>query len=321
MFARRIVHIAPTPLVGAPGKIAWAQRMNGHEAISVALSDYPKGGPLEKKFLDRTLLLDDFTRSFIEDSLKSADIVHVHNFVPGHHVDWLRTLGQCATFVYQAHSPLREGPLYVGRADNDVPFDFRLKLVVGQHHGRFYPDFIAVPNLILSPPSIRPRAKGDRLRVMFSPTQKQQGRWNSKYSEHLETVLQSLSKIGKIDVVAPTAPVAPETLMNVRRSCHVTIDEIATGGFHMVSQEGLCAGNVVINRADFFGKATFASFCNGEHPPFVYADDLTIADTLLRLAENWEETVHLQKKSYEFFRLFCDPLRLVEVYDAAYQRI
>jgi hypothetical protein len=321
MSALKIVHITPTPLVGAPGKIAWAQRMKGHEAVAIALSDYPKGGPLEKMFLDRTLMIDDFTRTTIEANIRRADIIHLHNFLPKNRVDWLRELNQSAAYVYQAHSPLREGPLYVGRAEEDAPFDFRVKMVVGQYAGRMYPSFIPVPNIILSPPSIKLRQEGEKLRVMFSPTHSRDGRWNGKYSQVLDDVLVASTKLGKIEIVSPKRPVSPVALMELRRSCHVSIDEIATGAFHMVSLEGLCAGNVVINRADYFARATFSGFCEGEMPPFLYADEGCIANVLLKLADDWEETAGLQQKSFDYFRCYCDPMRLVEVFDAAYQHV
>lgn len=321
MSALKIVHITPTPLVGAPGKIAWAQLMKGHEAVAVGLSDYPKNGPLAKMFIDRTLMIDDFTRAHIENNITRADVIHIHNFLPPDRVDWLRELNQSASYIYQAHSPLREGPLYVERSQDYDILDIKSRLVVGQYAGRMYPEFIPVPNIILSPPSIRKRKKGERLRVMFSPTHARSGRWNAKFSATVETTLRALSKIGKIDVISPSQAVAPEALMEVRRSCHVSIDEIATGAFHQVSLEAICAGNIAINRADYFCKATYASFCDGEMPPFLYADDSSIADTLLRLAEDWEETANLQQKSYDFFQRHCNPLHQVEVFDAAYQLV
>jgi len=317
MSEYNIVHLTPTPLVGSPGKIAWAQRMKGHNALAVAWSDYPKGGPLAGKFLSHTLMIDDFTRQYIEHAIRHADIIHVHNFIPKERAHWVRDLNQSAVYVYQTHSPLREGPLYVNRGNEY--FDYNVRLVVGQHWGRFYQSYIPVPNLILSPPSIRPRKPGEKLRIMFSPTHKHVGRWTSKYSAVLEEVLLSLAKLGQIETISPSTPVSPEILMEVRRSCHVTIDEIATGGFHMVSLEGLCAGNIVINRADYFSRATFAGFCDGAMPPFTYADDSNIASILLRLAENPEETAIQQQIGHDYFAGFCNPLRLVEVFDAAYE--
>lgn len=316
MSAHKIVHITPTPLVGAPGKIAMAQCMKGHEAIAVTLSDYPKGGPLEKMFLSNTLIFDDFTKDYIEKAIVGADFVHVHNYLSQESVIWLKQLNQSATYIYQAHSPLREGPLYVN-INNDI--NFRVSLVVGQHWGRFYPSYLPVPNLIISNPSLRLRQKGEKLRIMFSPTHKHVGRWTSKYSEKLLKVLAALSEIGKIDVISPEKAVRPETLIEIRRSCHVSIDEISTGGFHMVSLEAMCVGNIAINRADFFAKATFASFCDGELPPFQYADDGCIAELILKLADDWGLTARLQRESYDYFISYCNPLRLVEVFDAAYE--
>jgi hypothetical protein len=321
MSAINIVHISPTPLVGAPGKIAHLQRIKGHEAIAVALNDYPKDGPLEKIFLESTLLLDNFTRSCIEERIQCADIIHVHNYFPEDKLDWILGINQSATYVYQAHSPLREGPLYWQRDQGDSCLDYKLKMVVGQHWGRFYPSFIPVPNLIISPPSIRLRRPGEKLRVMFSPTHNHQGRWTNKHTLRLADVLLSLEKLDKIDVVSPKKPVSPFVLFSARRSCHVTIDEIATGGFHMVSLEGLCTGNVVINRADYFSKATYAGFCDGVMPPFQYADEASIGDLLLRLADDWELTARLQKQGYEYFVRYCDPIQLSRVFDAAYETI
>lgn len=319
MSAYKIVHIAPTPLVGAPGKIAWAQRAKGHDAIAVALSDYPRGGPLERMFLDKTLIVDDFTRPTIERCIRDADIIHVHNYLLAEQSNWLLRLNTRAAFVYQAHSPLREGPLYVDRTQECARLNFRARLVVGQYSGRFFPSFIPVPNLIIEPPSIKLRKSGEMLRVMFSPTHKNSGRWSNKHSDVLDETLTALTGLRKIEVVRPAAAVPPETLLAMRRTCHVTIDEIVTGAFHMVSLEGLCAGNVVVNRADYFAKATFSTFCDGEMPPFRYADDGSIGDVLLGLAEDPEQTVRLQQGSYDYFRRHCDPLKLVEVFDAVYK--
>ena len=87
----------------------------------------------------------------------------------------------------------------------------------------------------------------------------------------------------------------------------------------MVSLEALCTGNIAINKSDFFAKNAFGSFCDGEMPPFLYANESSIADILTNLAYSHEETIYLQKKSYDFFNKFCNPQRLIEVYNEAYK--
>ena len=319
MSKHNIVHISPTPLVGSPGKIAHAQRIKGKNSIAVVLSDYPQKGPLAGFFLQNSLLFNEFTKKYIERSIKEAEIIHIHNYLSEKDVEWLGKLNIDANYVYQAHSPLREGPLYFDRVEKSLPFEFKAKLVVGQHWGRFYPDYTHVPNIILSPPSLKLRKPGEKLRVMFSPTHKHSGRWTDKHSKALTSALQALSSLKRIELLSPERPVHPEMLLQIRRSCHVSIDEIATGGFHMVSLEAFCTGNIAINKADFFAKNAFSAFSEGEMPPFLYADDLSIVDLISKLADDHKYTINWQKKGYEFFEKFCDPRRLIEFYDAAYE--
>lgn len=290
----------------------------GHQAVSVCWSDYPSRGPLAGKFVDRSILHSNFTLPLIEQSLIEADVIHVHNFLLPDVTRWVRSLNASALYVYQTHSPLREGPLYVAHS-GDYGFEYQRKLVVGQHWGRLFPDYLPVPNLILDTPSCRPREHGQRLRVMYSPTHSHQGRWTDKRNQALDRTLTSMAAAGAIELIQPDEPVHPHTLMQIRRTCHVTVDEISTGGFHQVSLEGLCAGTVVINRADYFARQTFAGFCDGEPPPFVYADEVTISRVLQDLANDVDATVAHQSRSVGHFRKYCDPLRLGAFFDAAYE--
>lgn len=157
---------------------------------------------------------------------------------------------------------------------------------------------------------------------MFSPSHARGGRWNAKYSKTLEMTIESLEKMGLIEKVWPEQPVSPSVLMALRRTCHVSIDEIVTGAFHQVSIEGLCAGNVVINRADYFSKAMMAACAQApELPPFVYADDKCIADILVDLARDWERTAELQVRGGEYFRKYLQPANLVKTFIEAYREI
>lgn len=131
--------------------------------------------------------------------------------------------------------------------------------------------------------------------------------------------MSSLVSLGKIEAVIPAKPVSPKTLMAMRKTCHVTIDEIATGGFHQVSIEGLAAGNVTINRADYFCKAVFSSFSEGVKPPFVYASGQDIADTLEDLSNDWEKTAAIQEASLNYFKSYLTPSKMAKVFETAYE--
>lgn len=311
-----IVHVSQTPLVAAPSKIAAAQRIVGHNAVAIAINDYP--GNLKGMFIDDYMTDTPFSKPIIERLIKSADIIQIHNDLPKAWVEYLIEINQRADYIYQVHSPLREGPLYIPR-DEFIGIPFSAKFVVGQFQPRIHTDYIIVPNIILEPPSLNLRKQGEKLRVVFSPTHLRPGRWNNKYVEELDVAIKSLCALGKIEIIMPSEPVHPKILMAARRTCHVSIDEIATGGFHQVSLEGLAAGNIVINRADYFSKVAFSKFTEGKIPPFLYADKMTIGEVLTQLVDDVELTNSLQFASYDYFSKYLIPTKMAKVFDDAYE--
>jgi len=324
-MSANIVHIAPTPLVGAPGKIARALKQRGFNSTSLCVSDYPDKGPLSNKFVDESIVLRNLQKAELDmvgDTIEKADVIHVHNGLPTENVEWLKSRARSdARFVYQVHSPLREGPLYCERA-SELLLPFQAHLVVGQYQPRHYPHYIPVPNLVLDHVTLQERKQDEKLRVIFSPTHSRGGRWNGKASEVLERTLRALNDLDKIDLVRPETPLSPTLLMCLRKACHVTIDEIVTGAFHQVSIEGLCAGNVVINRADFFSRAMMAQTCHtSELPPFRYADESNILDKLLELADNPELTAEEQHQSHNYYTKHLQPDNLIQRFIDIYEQL
>jgi hypothetical protein len=320
----KVVHVSQTPLVGAPSKIAAATRMAGFNAHAVCMVDYPAGGGLACKFVNDSIVIHEAPpeiERLVDRIIGEANIIHVHNEVPLEKTEWILERATKARFVYQVHSPVREGPLYIPRAD-ELGLPFSAHLVVGQYQPRHYPSYKPVPNIVLDAPSCTPRVEGQRLRVMFSPSHARSGRWNAKYSKSLEIAIKSLAKMGLIEAVWPEQPVSPNILMALRRTCHVSIDEIVTGAFHQISIEGLCAGNVVINRADYFSKAMMTACSRAsELPPFVYADDENIADVLVDLARDWRKTAGLQTESSAYFKKYLRPQSVVKSFVKVYHEI
>ena len=179
-----------------------------------------------------------------------------------------------------------------------------------------------MPNVVLSKPSFRLKQSGEKLRVMFSPTHSRGGRWNAKYSPELEEALSAFTRMGKIEVITPQSPLTPLALLEMRKSCHVSIDEIVTGSYHQVSLEGLCSGNVVINNSDFFASIMLSNVSGTKDlPPFFQANPKNISERLLELAMNDDLTRHIQKKSFDFFKNNLLPDHLFKVYDNIYKDI
>jgi hypothetical protein len=110
--------------------------------------------------------------------------------------------------------------------------------------------------------------------------------------------------------------------MALRRTCHASIDEIMTGAFHQVSLEGMCAGNVVINRADYFSKALLAQ-CTASFaiPPFLFADETTIDSVMISLSADEEQTRRLQQASINYFVDHLAVQKMAERYHDVYKSI
>lgn len=312
-----IVHITPTPLVGAPAKIAKAQRETGSNSIVITMNDYPASGALYRLFTSECILFNSSTKDFISELILGADIIHIHNFLHPTHILFLKRLQPTGRFIYQVHSPLREGPLYHLRAE-DMGFNFHKKLVVGQYHPRIYQDYLPVPNIVFKKASITPSHEDPPPKLLFSPTHKHPGRWSNKYSEGLLEDLSLLQKNKNIELIQPKEALNPYTLLELRSTTQISIDEISTGAFHQVSIEALLCGNVVVNKADYFSKLFFSQFCDGQLPPFFCSTPNTIYEQLKELTDNPNTLLQYQNTSYRFAKKYLEPARLINFYHSAY---
>jgi len=179
-----------------------------------------------------------------------------------------------------------------------------------------------VPNIIDSMPSLNLIEDGQKLRMLFSPTHPRPSRWGGKTSEAFEKKISSLAATGLIDFVMPKEAISPEQLLQIRRNTHLTIDEVITGGYHQVSLEGLCAGNVVINNADYFSKSALASTVGSSvMPPFLNANEDNIIDVLMDLVRNPVKVRELQTSSYEYFKNYLMPDKIIEIYMRVYKEV
>lgn len=316
-----IVHLSNTPLVGAPGFLASAQRLNGLNSEWVLLSDYPNHQ--SEKFITTALpwFKGGLLASLAEQLLEQCDIVHLHNDLPFDLIPHFSRLAKKARWIYHVHSPLKEGPLFIPR-DKDIGIPFYEKLVVAQYQPRIYPNFIPVPNIIYAPPSYTLRKPGEILRVIFSPTHNRGGRWSDKGSSLTTRVLRELEGSGILKAILPDKILSPENLMILRRSCHVTIDEIITGAFHMTSLEGLCAGNVVINNSDFFSLMTVSRACGStEFPPFIISNKNNLIDTLIQLSQDPFKTSQIQLSGFNYFNKWLHFSKIVDRYISIYENV
>ena len=322
----KILHLSSTPLVGAPGKISKFLSIKNFDSEHFYLNDYPE--PLKNIFNSNSIYLnneDEIIMNYFYETVKKANIIHIHNTIAEELCYKLIEINPNCKYVYQVHSPLREPPLFCNN-DENLPFRFDAKLCISQVHPRLYPDFTMVPNLIDHQGKLE-NLNEDKIKVLFSPTHhrnKAEYPFSTKFSPKMDENINLLTKKypSIINFAILKKVIAPNILIKVRENCHVSIDEIATGGFHQISYEGLACGNVVINNADIFARQSFAeSILAEETPPFYQTDDNNFVDNLLRLATDKNFLKQKREDSFKYYQKYMKPQRLINCFIKIYKEI
>lgn len=321
----RVVHVSASPLVGAPLKIATLMRSAGIYSSAFCEHDYPNNGPLFGKFSNGSVVLSDTAvdgKGLFADELAKATVVHVHNSIAPETICQILRFAPRAKLVYHVHSPIKEGPQYIDRAE-ELGLEFDRRLVVAQYQPRMYPDFEPVPNVVLDAPSINLRGDDEPLRLCFSPTHARGGRWNAKTNDVFETALKSISSMKRVAIYSPKSPMAPSSLLAMRRLCHASIDEVVTGAFHQVTLESLVCGNVAINGADHFAKASFADCfgCDASEVPFVSTHASDLVDLIDELAKSPDLTRQRQQSAHAFAVRYMAADHMSSIFRGVYESL
>ena len=318
----RALQISKTPLVAAPSRIAGSLvKYTDWDSLHFYEQDYP--GDLKKSFVADAVSVDLKNKHSLEvfaDYAIGADIIHVHNMISKDLAEWLKKNVSSAKFIYHVHSPVREGPLYLDKW-REIALDFDSFFVVAQFHPRMYPQFVPMPNIVPWEP-VASISGSDELSILYSPSHRRSGRWNTKVSSELDRALELSKRKEHVKVISLDKPILPKDLYMLRKHSSITIDEISTGGFHMVSLEGLMCGNVVINGADEFSIASFrGSTESQERPPFVFATPKTIEQDLMSLIDDRELLTKTQMASSNYASTVLRADKLIRRYVRAYEEI
>lgn len=320
MISLNILHLSKTPLVGSPGKISWAiNNFTKHRSTTLIENDYPLQSKISGFFTNDSTVVSGFVKNtqinkLVLNHIVNADIIHIHNQISEDMVTLLsNSINTKTKFIYQVHSPLREGPLFFDRTEW-MGIDFNKKLVVAQHWPKIHQDYFPVPNII----SYAPNSPGDTLiensSIILSPTHKNKGKWTEKFSSTIHEQIKRLTGYG-LNVYFPNEPIHPNILYEIRKNSFITIDDLQSGGWHQVTMEGLCAGNIVINGADAISRNSPCWFLGANSGiPSIYARENTFVDTIFSLIKNPNDIINQRKKSFQYYRDWFLPERLIEFY-------
>ena len=317
----RVVHISPSALAGAPGMLSDALKDFGFvvDSVHFRAGDY---GPNRDIFSPDSIALSDteIDRSLFLASYETADVVHVHNFVPKFVLSWMASVPSSdKKFIYQVHSPRYERPIYHDLS-NCIGIEFDQKLVIPHFHPRQYPDFKIIPNCLYRKAfssAKRSVERKSKLSVHFSPSTKSAARWASKTNVAFEQMIKLIKTDDRIEV-SVFEGVSPQYLAARRLLADITIDELVTGSYHLVSYEGLAAGSVVFNNADQVTMDMFQIGFQSPKPPFVRCSPLKAVERILSFVECPDLLLEKKKKSHEFFWEWMNPKRISGFYFDVY---
>lgn len=309
-----VLQLSPTPLVMSPELLSDAlNRFTDFHSNTIVFNDYP--GEKKRMFVKNAIVYDKNTEEIIVSLIEKADIINIHNFMTDKMVDLINKHShRNAKFVYITHSPKNEGPLFFD-IEKASDIDFDKKLVIGQYQPRQYQDFTIVPNITMFDQPLE-ISENEVPKVMFNPSHtKVGGRWNDKTSLKLNDTIQAMHKLELIELINIT-DVRPDILFEYRKQADITIDEIVTGAYHKVSLEGLCAGNITINNADFFSTAMLTQFAKtNTPPPFFHANENNIKDVILNIENIKDE----KEKTLKYYKENLMPDHLISFYVDEYK--
>lgn len=328
MTSLNILHISQSPLVGSPGNITWAiNSFTNHCSATIIENDYPNQTNLNGLFLDNSILIHDIwqnenSKNIIISYIRNADIIHIHNDISDAMVSLLSNARKNVKFIYQIHSPHREGPLFFDRTDT-MGIDFARKLVVAQHHPRLHHDYHPVPNIIPYEPNIPIDDLTMEKMIIFSPscTSENKGKWSTKYNSETKKQIDIIRN-NDIKVYFPSKVVHPITLFQIRKKACITIDDMVSGGWHQVTMEGLCAGNVVFCHADIIARMSPCWFYGAKSIlPTFYSSQNLLASKIIELIKNNDMLQEYRIKSSTFYRENLMPERLISFFIKVYMEV
>lgn len=280
-----VVHITENPIAGAPLNLSMA--LNKYQSHKIRSRHIAQSDRNENRIFGSDILIDNTPYHELKNTLSSADIIHFHNFYRNQHLfrkfPELWDVVMKKRRVWQAHTQrdIKWMSMEDGLRDSQAKH-----LVIGQYHPRMYPECSVVPNVIdIWSDNLKPdwETRNKIPRVVYSPSRIGFKGWDNKSYESVIPILQNLVNGGLITAeVIHNLPY--KTCLEKRKRADISIDEISTGSYHLVSLESLSAGLVTIAGLDDIQIATLKELTGCDWLPWVVAKESTLTSVLKSLA-------------------------------------
>lgn len=321
-----VTHLAITPLAGSPLRIVHALRTHANvDARLIVLNPAAYGN----RTFDTDLVWDPKDPA-LHDRLARSDILHFHHWLDFNKnpfgIDFQQYLRSGAVAIRQFHTH----PLTIAQGSRSlaerIVCDSTPQLVIAQFHERFYPRARVVPNIVPIDDPLYvpiPRDRED-VTVFFAPscaTSAWTSRWDTKAAPETTVILRQLQRRlprMRVNIIQDTPH---RECLRLRQQANISIDELATGSYHLSSLESLSQGIPTLAFLDQRMLATLATITGSMDIPWINVT-LEMAKTALRqLVSDDQLRAAAGAKSRKWVELNWNDRVVVNHYTNAYRDV
>lgn len=311
-----VLHLSDTPLSGSPIRIT--KLLNKYSSKYRARHIVWKPIVGTRSF-EVDCIAQEMRPNDIRELIRWADIIHYHNRWRRQNIfSYIEELPPEKKSVIQVHSPkLSED--FSEEIKSGIPI-----AVIAQYHTRQWPEAsFLVPNVvdILDPVYMPIENKVDRKVpiVSYAPSNTNMTGWNDKgygiVMPHLKRMKLDNKIILQLIIEKPH-----DVAMQLKRGADISIDEIATGSYHLSSLEYLSMGIPCFCLIDHLTAKAVRDVTGCVDLPWIIANKDSFLPTLQKVIHD-KSWAALGKQSREWMEKYWNPHILLKHYEDMYNEL
>lgn len=316
-----VVHIAYTPLAGAPYRIVKALNLySNYKANLITLDPYAYGNrvfPGDLRWNDH--------REICVNMIKRADIVHIHQYVDLRAALGIDLAEECnkKICIRQWHSEpehfFKEKEMQQKMLNESIT-----QLVIAQYHSRYYASAIMVPNLVgIDKYKYKLARSRDVPHVAWSPSLKVsawEARWSTKGYNEIKKILDYFRKKGYCTYeIIYNIPY--EECLQKKKNADLVIDDLVTGSYHLSGLEGLALGKPVLGFLDEPVERNLRKITGATRLPWINVHLENVEGVLEYLLCRMDLLELLGYYSYQWMNTYYLDEKLIHYYTRVYDNL
>jgi len=328
----KVLHVATTPLAGSP--IRMCRLLDDGDYFSALpmcrKNAYEDGRSFDYDIVYEPLKANDSDHTYMRSLIEECDILHFHNEAYQYRFGVFADIPPHKPVCVQWHSGPDEIAHRLGLSIVDaMNYNAIPTLVVAQKQSRFYPHAIPVPNVVdIRLPEYQALERDDGvIRICYSPAGDAAPYEKLCRDKGMNSIISALHVIGKrypkkVSIhILQGIPL--DQCIQVKQKCHISIDDIKSGGYHMVSLEGFAHGSVTIANPDAAMKEFLSEYTGSpvDELPWFEASEENIVERLSELIEDVDAVYEIGKKSRAWMEKYWNHNFIMRKMQAAYTKI